>query len=256
MNTKICGTCKKELPATNEFFSKKSSGKYGLSNKCKECAKEYSKMYRENNKEKVASSNKRWREENEEELKNKRKIKYENNKEVILERNRKYYQENRERVRLQQKKYRIIHFEEEQERNKQYRELHKEKKKLYFKEWARKNPEKVRIKSHRRTAKKAHLPNTLTDKQWELIKTHFDNKCAYCGQQRKLEQDHFIPLSSGGEYTHNNIIPACRTCNASKLDKDFFKWYPTYKYYSKQREKKILEFLNYSENKVQQLALL
>ena len=60
-----------------------------------------------------------------------------------------------------------------------------------------------------------------------------------------LEQEHFIPLSKGGGYSMGNIIPACRACNASKSDKDFFEWYPEYKYYSEERENKILDFLGY-----------
>jgi 5-methylcytosine-specific restriction endonuclease McrA len=85
----------------------------------------------------------------------------------------------------------------------------------------------------------------------------FDNKCAYCGKEKPLAQDHFVPLSKGGEYTNNNIICSCKSCNSSKSDKDFFEWYPEQLFYSKEREAKILKYLNYDKKtQTQQLALI
>ena len=110
------------------------------------------------------------------------------------------------------------------------------------------------VSAQKRRAAKKQLSNSLTTKQWNKIKEHFDNKCAYCGKELPLAQEHFIPLSDGGEYTHNNIIPACKSCNSSKKNKSFFDWYPKYKRYSKKREKNILKFLGY-KNEVQQLKL-
>ena len=60
MKTKVCKTCKKELPATEQYFHKEKGGKYGLRSNCRECrhiermeyyqkhkqeAKEYNKVY-------------------------------------------------------------------------------------------------------------------------------------------------------------------------------------------------------------------
>lgn len=44
--TKVCTKCGKELPATNEYFSKVNRGKYGLKAYCKKCGK----IYRESKK--------------------------------------------------------------------------------------------------------------------------------------------------------------------------------------------------------------
>lgn len=79
--------------------------------------------------------------------------------------------------------------------------------------------------------------------------------CTKCGRDLPLSQDHFIPLSKGGEYTLNNIIPACVHCNSSKHIQSFFEWYPKYKYYSSNREKKILIFLGF-KNGNQQLKII
>jgi len=60
---------------------------------------------------------------------------------------------------------------------------------------------------------------------WKRALDHFENKCAYCGESAKrLEQEHFVSVNSGGTYTGKNIIPACPKCNGNKRDKDPFEW--------------------------------
>jgi 5-methylcytosine-specific restriction endonuclease McrA len=117
-----------------------------------------------------------------------------------------------------------------------------------------KNPERFRAYCNSRRARERNLPNTYTAEQWDICKNHFNNFCAYCGEEKPLEQEHFLALSKGGEYTHNNIIPVCKSCNSGKQDNDFFDWYPKQDFYNKKREKKILKFLNYN-NGIQQLSL-
>jgi len=130
----------------------------------------------------------------------------------------------------------------------------KDVKEKYRTEWRKNNPEKYKIYCQKRRAKKNLLLNTLTEAQWEFIKNSFNNQCAYCGKTAVLEQDHFIPLTERGEYTHNNIIPSCKSCNRSKGTSFFSGWYPQQEFYSKRREAKILKFLNY-KNEIQQLSL-
>lgn len=59
-----------------------------------------------------------------------------------------------------------------------------------------------------------------------------------------LQQEHWLALSKGGEFSKENIVCACGSCNQSKGDRDFFLWFRKYKYYSIKRENKLLEFLN------------
>lgn len=95
----------------------------------------------------------------------------------------------------------------------------------------------------RRKAKNRLLPYTLTFEQWEEIKSKFNNRCAYCGSEKKLEQDHFVAISRGGGYTPQNIVPACKSCNSRKCHKDFFTWYPLQSFYSKERESFLLKHI-------------
>lgn len=112
--------------------------------------------------------------------------------------------------------------------------------------------------AHLRRENKRITPKELilTIKQWEECEKAFVYKCAYCGKKRKLTQDHFIPLSKGGEYSLNNIVPVCLSCNSSKLDNDFFEWYPKQPFYSELRERRILKYLNYNKKLYQQLSIL
>lgn len=94
------------------------------------------------------------------------------------------------------------------------------------------------------------LPNTLTDVEWDSAVRFFEGKCAYCGKAGKtLTQDHFIPLSKGGGYTADNIIPACGSCNSSKKNRWFEDWYPKNKNYSMKREEKIYLYLRKQKEK-------
>lgn len=44
------------------------------------------------------------------------------------------------------------------------------------------------------------------------------HKCQYCGTHKDLTLDHLIPRSKGGKSTWNNLLTACRRCNARKGD--------------------------------------
>lgn len=254
---KICTNCVKELPATTEYFGKQKGCKDGLRPSCKECKKIRDKQYYEKNKEKILDHNHEYYKENKEEILEKQLKYYEENKEKILKQCAEYYDLNKKAIIEKQKEYYKEHEEEYFLYRRKYRKENKEKLNESENRWRKQNKDKVKLTHRRRRNKKKNVDSTLTFEQWEKIKKEFDYKCAYCGETvDTLEQDHFIPVSVGGEYTHNNIIPACRHCNASKNNRDFFNWYPKESFYSKQREQKILKYLNYKEDKTQQLALL
>ncbi len=220
-----------------EFYPTLYKGKPGVSPHCIGCDKLKAKAYREKNRERNAEKNKEH---------------YETYKTQILEQKKQYGQENKERI----SKYLKDNKERFSARKKKYYQEHKE----YFsdlgKQWRENNPHITRMYNQQRRMKKDELAATLTPEEWEVIKREFSNQCAYCGKVKKLDQEHFIPLSAGGEYTHNNIIPACKSCNSSKRDKDFFAWYPQQSIYSKKRERKILKYLKYNaDSQEQQLTI-
>jgi 5-methylcytosine-specific restriction endonuclease McrA len=250
--TKVCTKCGKELPATTEYFYKWAKGKFGVMAECKECWKSHTKKFKNDNKERYKEMDQRY---------------YEANKEQILAHNKQYYEANKEHISEVNKRYVSEHFEETKAYQKEWYLRNKEnvaerykrtskKRKATQRKYRQEHKGKMNQYKRYRRAKKLSLPISFTNKQWDECKSLFNNRCAYCGKELPLTQDHFIPLSKNGEFTINNIIPACGRCNSSKCNRDFFEWYPKQKTYSKKREKKILNHLKYNEQHIQQLALL
>ena len=66
MNTKICTACSKKLPATTEYFYKKS-GKFGVACKCKECEKQISQKYYTNHRNEKIQHQKEYNKKHKEE---------------------------------------------------------------------------------------------------------------------------------------------------------------------------------------------
>ena len=272
-------------------FSKNAKQRSGLHPSCRECTSKLGKLSRAAHKEARAEYKKRWREANREVIREKDKLYYKSNKSTIAEYQKVYYEINRESrleysrqrridnpeidkryyeanraAALEQcKKYYRAHKDSLTAYAKRYRLAHpwcgrlyyanhKETFREYGRQWCANNPGKRVISAQKYRSKKAQLPNSLTAEQWGSIKEAFDGKCCYCGEEKPLAQEHFVALSKGGEYTHNNIVPACKSCNSSKRDKDFFIWFEEQSFYSKRREQKILKYLNY-KNKIQQFSL-
>lgn len=242
---KVCSKCKIEKPATTEYFHKDKNKKDGFTGICKTCKKKYY----EENKEYFTIVIKEYREENKEHYQEIRRNYLQENKEEIAIKLNKNYEENKE--------YRL-------ECRKEYYKKNKEKVRETIRQYSKENPHISRQYRQRRKALERKLPHTLTIEEWNNTKKYFNNSCAYCGiteaehlkkHNEQLHQEHFIPISKDGEYTRNNIIPACKTCNGSKNNNDFFKWYSNYEFYDKGREKFILEYLGYKDN-IQQLSIL
>ena len=119
----------------------------------------------------------------------------------------------------------------------------------YNKHYRKANPEIYKanhsITEQRRRERTKNVISNFTNTDWKKCKEFFNNECAYCGRKLKnLTQDHFIPLSKGGNYTKDNIVPACRNCNCRKHNKDFNTWYKEQKFYSEEKESKIINYLS------------
>lgn len=66
--------------------------------------------------------------------------------------------------------------------------------------------------------------NDLTALEWSAILDAW-GCCAYCGTVAgDLQKDCVLPLSRGGRYTLENVVPACRSCNASKSNDEVTSW--------------------------------
>ena len=70
----------------------------------------------------------------------------------------------------------------------------------------------------------ARVTHDLSDDQWAALTTAWSG-CAYCGAtDRSLQRDCVLPISRGGRYTLENVVPACGSCNASKCNDEVTSW--------------------------------
>ncbi len=68
------------------------------------------------------------------------------------------------------------------------------------------------------------VDHDLTAGQWTALVGLWGG-CAYCGAVGvDLQKDCMLPISRGGRYTLTNVVPACRSCNASKCNVEVTTW--------------------------------
>ncbi|MBZ4486561.1 HNH endonuclease [Microbacterium sp. cx-55] len=78
--------------------------------------------------------------------------------------------------------------------------------------------------ARRRTRRVAASGSDLTGAEWFRILDAWA-ACAYCGADgAALQKDCVLPISRGGRYTIENVVPACGSCNASKSNEEVTSW--------------------------------
>ena len=78
--------------------------------------------------------------------------------------------------------------------------------------------------SRRRRRRLGRVENDLTALEWGALQAAWGG-CAYCGaSDRPLQRDCVLPISRGGRYTVENVVPACASCNASKCNVEVVLW--------------------------------
>lgn len=96
----------------------------------------------------------------------------------------------------------------------------KEKRAAAAKAYLELNREKCQETVRRRRARKrgrAFLVSTME------LKRLYSKPCFYCSSPTQ-ELDHVIALSRGGNHSIGNLLPSCRSCNASKGSKTIMEW--------------------------------
>lgn len=231
----------------SEFPARKDS-KDGTRNDCKVCLadrksryaeehklhiKEYMVRYRKDNQDKIKAYESANRERLNQYARERRAKMSEDAREKILEktrqRSRKYYENNRAKIIAQTtawrknnpEKYREIDRRSAKKNHKKIIERHKR---------YHNSPEgnlKFRLNRHRRYSLKKGTSNPMTEAQWVECLKYWGYCCAYCGSSgngKPIEMDHFISIIANGDYSQKNMLPACKSCNASKNDDDPQKW--------------------------------
>lgn len=86
-------------------------------------------------------------------------------------------------------------------------------------------------KSQKRRAFLNELPHAMTAKQWNEVKSYFNNHCFLTGEvlsESNLSIEHVIPLCTGhGGHIVENVLPLDKSLNMSRQDKNIFEWFNT-----------------------------
>lgn len=171
--------------------------------------------YRQDNREQILAQNKKYKNRNRERILTQAAVYRETNRDELNAKNRAYKADNHEKVLEAGKVYYHANKKERKAYNQEYVRTHRQwraeyDKNYYTGAYAR------GVYTARRRARKACVESTLSSAQWQAIKAAFSYRCAYCKRKRPLEMDHVVPIVKKGTHTANNIVPACRSCNATK----------------------------------------
>ena len=155
------------------------------------------------------------------EIKKKSKEYYLKNKDKISD----YFKQRYPKYKKELLQYQKIYHKNNPENRNQYYLKNREKTSEQMRIWRRTEEGKAAIqRGHvKRNTREREIINTLTLEEWLDILKQYDYKCAYCGcdfnENTLPEKDHIIPISKNGHNIKENIVPACRSCNAKKSNK-------------------------------------
>jgi 5-methylcytosine-specific restriction endonuclease McrA len=199
LKTKVCTRCLIEKDAS-EFSIHTRQGATYRNSSCRSCAAEYARNRPAEKKKQIAA---RYNE----------KYKAQGRKRP----SRQLTPEQRERARKRASDDYYKHREERLAKERAKRSADPERFRAAVRERHRRDPSSAKNAYHKRKARLTGNGATLTRSQWKSIIDWFANLCAYCGIEcERLTQDHVIPISRGGTHDAQNVVPACRHCNARK----------------------------------------
>ena len=185
--------------------------------------KEYLKLYRINNKEKIKDYGKNYR-KREDVIKRVKKWRLEH-KDYLSECSKIWRDENKQRKKTNDRNYFLNNRDKVNKSHNDYKKINKERVKNWYNKYN--NSEKGRLnftkQNHLRMSKKYGNEFKLTTKEIREILNR-DKNCVYCGSIINLQLDHIIPLKKGGKSKFNNYVLCCKNCNQSKGSKDVLNW--------------------------------
>ena len=224
---RTCNTCKQPFPLTSEYWHKNKRDPEGLCRSCKPCAKQRSRKWIEDNRERSRKQKAEYRSKS----------------------------ENRDRARERAEQWRKDNpGRHDSAFFKVYYERDKSKRTAQAKAWAEANPEKIKqIKRdyitrnpqrrkesanaygrsqkggsarRNRRARVRAAEGTHTAEDIALLYQEQEGRCGYCGitLYDDYHVDHMIPIVRGGSNGPENLLVTCMLCNSSKCDKTPEEW--------------------------------
>ena len=210
--------------------------------------KEYMKQWHLDHKEEQNEKCRQWYLDHKETASEQKHQWYLGHKEIAKERAKQWNLDHIEEIKEYHKQYYLV---DHPEYNKQWRLKHPK----YFKQWNQNHRGEIakydkkynqtpKGKSNsqrtdtKKRAREREMINTLTSEEWLDILKAYNYRCAYCGKEFDENilptKDHVLPISKGGNNIKENVVPACRSCNAKKSNKISEQFQPVIKILGKE----------------------
>jgi hypothetical protein len=87
-------------------------------------------------------------------------------------------------------------------------------------------------------------PKSAKKRYRQSIYEAWNHKCAYC-KADATSLDHIIPRFKSGSNNRNNLVPACRSCNANKASTKMEDWYCQQEFFDQIQFEKIQSWMSY-----------
>ena len=229
---KICIRCGEAKELISNFdVNKNKPGGYDIY--CKICSKIKNKIQYDKHRQARLLYAKEYRERTDRD----KRIEYskvyrEVNREILAEKKRAYVRSNKAKVYASSLRARAKNKEYYIRKQKEYYDKHKDKLNEYSRVKSRENPERNRCYSAARKARKMSVPGSFSNSEViSLVNAQF-GRCAYCGRDLgvNFHRDHIVPLARKELNPTNyisNIQLTCAECNTSKGSKthEEYVWY-------------------------------
>lgn len=147
---------------------------------------------------------------------------YRANKEHYAETFAKKYVENRDAIAEKRRLQRLENIWQYKKQERAMYQKHREKKLAQGRIWSKNNPDKTRAQNQKRRARLANAKTFLV--RPKDVERLYKSKCLFCENRQRIDLDHAIPLSRGGDHSIGNLIPLCDNCNSTKYNKTIMEW--------------------------------
>jgi len=84
-------------------------------------------------------------------------------------------------------------------------------------------------------------PRLAKKRYRQSIYEAWHHQCGYCGETA-TSLDHIIPRFRSGSSNRNNLVPACRSCNANKGSQNMEEWYKKQEFFDNLKFVKLVEW--------------
>jgi 5-methylcytosine-specific restriction endonuclease McrA len=203
LSDKPCSVCKKTLPAEAFYVNQ-----HKLRSSCKACDLEKKRQKYPGERPRQSAY---------------KKARYQEKRELILAQVREYRIANAEAVKARKADYYARNRLQHNLKTRAWHAANIERVRANRRRYRRENPDVILAAQQRRRGRMVAVESSLSTAEWLEILEYHDHRCAYCLEKcDKLELEHIVAVSRGGGTTKENVVPACRSCNARKCGRPVF----------------------------------